>query len=48
MQKKIIYIFIVGFSLLSLNSCSTMEGFGKDVQGAGQAIEKKAKKNDKT
>lgn len=48
MIERLIYIFVLGFCSISLNACSTMEGFGKDVQGAGQAIEKKAKENKKS
>jgi len=32
------------FSLVSLNACSTIEGAGKDIQGAGQVIENEARK----
>ena len=45
MLKKVMYIFVLGFSLISLNACSTIEGAGKDIQGAGQVIEKEAQKN---
>jgi predicted small secreted protein len=43
MVKRAIYIFALSFSLVSLNACSTIEGAGKDIQGAGQVIEKEAK-----
>ena len=45
MKKVAILLLVTGFSLLSLNACSTIEGAGKDIQGAGQVIEKEANKN---
>ena len=35
---------ILGFSAF-LAGCNTMEGAGKDIQGAGKALEKSAEKN---
>jgi len=32
----------LGFSSLALTACNTAEGFGQDVQKAGQSIEHKA------
>lgn len=45
MLKTTILMIITCFSLFSLNACSTIEGAGKDIQGAGQMIETEAKKN---
>jgi len=44
MLKRVIYIFVLGFSLIGLNACSTIEGAGRDIQGAGQKIESEASK----
>ena len=44
-MKKIIAVMLIStFSLMTINACSTMEGAGKDIQKAGAAISKKAKK----
>jgi len=48
MNKTVINIFVLGFILLGLNACSTIEGAGKDIQGAGQVIEKEATKAKRT
>jgi predicted small secreted protein len=37
-------IFFVLCFVLLLAACNTMQGFGKDVQKGGEAIEKAAKK----
>lgn len=44
MKKLITLIFAICFSVLSLSGCSTIEGAGKDIQGAGQVITKEANK----
>lgn len=43
MKKLIILTFSIAFGLFSLNGCSTIEGAGKDLQGAGQVISQEAK-----
>ncbi len=35
-------VTVVTLALLSLTGCNTAEGFGRDVQKAGEAIEKEA------
>lgn len=35
-------IVTLGLSSIALSACNTAEGFGQDVQSAGQAIEHKA------
>jgi len=45
MKKQIIYLLVVGFTLVTLNACSTVEGVGKDIQKAGQVVEGEAKKH---
>lgn len=44
MKKKILILLFACFGLLALNSCSTMEGAGKDIKKVGDKIEKKAKR----
>ncbi|CAH0349513.1 hypothetical protein BH11PSE5_BH11PSE5_08980 [soil metagenome] len=41
MSKKIIAAMLLS-SALVLSACNTVEGAGKDVQSAGQAVEKAA------
>jgi len=36
-------VLFIGFGIVVLSGCGTMEGFGKDVQKLGGAIEKTAK-----
>ncbi len=40
MKKAVIFLMIALIALLC--SCETMSGFGKDVQKAGEWVEKKA------
>jgi len=47
MKKIIIVTLISAFSLLILNACSTIEGAGNDLQGAGQVISETAQKAQK-
>jgi len=42
-QMKALLIAIVGFAVLSLSACNTVEGAGKDVKATGQAVENAAK-----
>jgi len=48
MKKMIVVTLISAFSLLTLNACSTIQGAGEDIQGAGQVISKEAKKAKKS
>jgi len=43
MRKVIVHIMVLGITLLSINACGTIEGVGKDLQRAGQAVEQRAK-----
>jgi len=45
MKKLLISIMVFGLTLSTLNACSTIEGAGKDIKRAGQAIENEAKKH---
>jgi len=44
MNKTLLTIIASAFCALILNACSTIDGVGKDLQGAGQSISKEAKK----
>jgi len=44
-MKLFITFLVFGFALSTLNACSTIEGVGKDIKKAGQAVEKEAKKH---
>lgn len=35
--------FVIGLSVISLSACHTLEGAGRDIQSAGDAIEDAAK-----
>jgi predicted small secreted protein len=39
MIKKIVLTALALFILTILTSCNTMQGLGKDIKGAGEAIE---------
>lgn len=39
MKSMLLVIFATLFSLASLTGCNTVEGFGQDVQKAGDKIE---------
>ena len=41
-MKKLLVILILGMMVLSLSACETMKGFGKDVEDAGEWVQKKA------
>jgi len=43
MKKLLITVVTLGFTLLVVSACGTIEGAGKDLQRAGQAVEKKAR-----
>jgi len=44
MKKILLVITISVFGIVSLNGCSTIEGVGKDLQGAGKNLAKEAKR----
>ena len=44
MNKPILSMLFSAIILITLNACSTIEGAGKDLQGAGQVIANEAKK----
>ena len=37
-------LFVFAIAMFALSACSTMQGFGKDVQKVGSAVERAAKK----
>lgn len=45
MKKRIVHIMLMGVALITLNACGTIEGVGKDLQRAGQAVEGEARKH---
>jgi predicted small secreted protein len=40
---KTLFIALAGITVLALSACNTIEGAGKDVKAAGQAVENAAK-----
>ena len=36
---------LIGFTLLALAACNTMEGAGEDIQSGGKALENSAQRN---
>ena len=48
MKKMIVMTLASTFCMLTLNACSTIEGAGKDLQGAGQVISKEANRAKKS
>lgn len=43
MKNKII-LTLLGLAALALASCNTMQGMGRDIQSAGQAISESAQR----
>jgi predicted small secreted protein len=41
-MKKILIALAVGMMVLTLIACETMKGLGKDVEDAGEWVQKKA------
>ena len=41
-MKKFLMILALGFMICTLPACETTKGFGKDVEDAGEWIQKKA------
>lgn len=44
MKKTLVMLLAVAASLIGLTACNTVQGIGKDVQKAGQAVENVGKK----
>ncbi|WP_334120404.1 entericidin A/B family lipoprotein [Limnobacter sp.] len=44
---KMISVFLLALSTLSLSACNTVEGMGKDIKAGGEAIERSADENKK-
>ena len=42
--KTIMTVTVLAVSALGLSACETMEGFGEDVESAGQSVQEAAKK----
>ncbi|MBS7458201.1 entericidin A/B family lipoprotein [Coralloluteibacterium stylophorae] len=45
MKKTILMLLLAGFAASFLSACNTVEGAGRDVQGAGEAIEDSAQRH---
>ena len=43
MNRKILSWCLLAAALLALTGCNTVQGMGKDIEKAGQAIEKSTK-----
>jgi predicted small secreted protein len=41
-MRKALIILTLGFVVLTLSACETMKGFGKDMEDAGEWVQKKA------
>ena len=41
-MKKILIALAIGLMVFTLAACETMKGFGKDVEDAGEWVQKKA------
>jgi len=41
-MKKLWAVLAIVIMVFSLTACETMKGFGKDVEGAGEWVQKKA------
>lgn len=41
-MKKLVIILAIGMLMFSLSACETMKGLGKDVEDAGEWVQKKA------
>jgi predicted small secreted protein len=46
--KQLLLIFISLIGLTTISACSTVSGMGKDIQKAGQVIEREAEKKKKS
>ena len=42
-MKKLVFVFFVIVTAVSLSACNTVSGLGKDIEKGGQAIERAAK-----
>jgi predicted small secreted protein len=41
-MRKILIALVIGLMVFTLTACETMKGFGKDVEDAGEWVQKKA------
>ncbi len=41
-MKRILIVLAVGMMIFTLSACETMKGLGKDVEDAGEWVQKKA------
>ena len=41
-MKKILMVLAMGMMVFTLSACETMKGLGKDVEDAGEWVQKKA------
>jgi predicted small secreted protein len=39
LKKKLYFLLLIILSLIILSGCNTMQGMGKDIKKAGEAIE---------
>jgi predicted small secreted protein len=42
-MRRIIIVLALGVMICTLTACETMKGLGKDVEGAGEWVQEKAK-----
>ncbi|WP_409523672.1 entericidin A/B family lipoprotein [Nitrincola sp. MINF-07-Sa-05] len=47
LYSKLLMAIMVGLFALAVTGCNTVEGFGKDVQKGGEALEESAEENRK-
>ena len=43
-NRHVAAVVLIGLFVVALSGCNTMRGFGKDVETAGEAIQKKSTK----
>ncbi|MFT4171632.1 MAG: entericidin A/B family lipoprotein [Rhodocyclaceae bacterium] len=43
-MKKVVYVLACMIAVVTLSACNTVAGFGKDVEHAGEAMQRGAKK----
>jgi predicted small secreted protein len=41
-MKRLLIVLAMAMMLCTLSACETMKGLGKDVEGAGEWVQKKA------
>ena len=40
---KFVMLVMIGVGVIGLSGCNTMQGFGRDIEHAGEAIQRKAR-----